>query len=395
MNSLAPSVMMLSLAVVSALVINAVPILAPVAASSLALSPEYIGYFIAITYVTGMISALASGNFIVRYGAIRISQIGLFLGSLGLVLIASANLSLVVIGAIIIGIGYGPISPASSHVLARTTPPERMGITFSIRQTGNPLAGFLAGILVPGLVLLTSWQASLLIIAVFLLFFIWFAQPFRQELDSDRIARSPFSLKVILQPIQYVLLNPQLRELALVSFLFCGLQMILTSYLVTFLTSELHISFVAAGFALASTQLASVLARIAWGYVADRFMTPRTVLGLLGIVMAAASMATAAMSPSWSYSMVILLTAIFGSAAIGWNGVYMAEIARVAPHGTIAATTGASLFFAYLGGIVGPSSFAYVILKTQSYQYGFIIFGLLALIASASLILRKTKRSDT
>ena len=144
---------MLSVAVVSALALNAVPILAPVAAETLAISPERIGYFISIVYVAGMISALVSGNFVVRFGAIRISQLSLALCSLGLALVACGNLTLIVLGAIIMGIGYGPISPASSHVLARTTSPGRRSLAFSIRQTGNPLAGFIAGLAIPVLVL--------------------------------------------------------------------------------------------------------------------------------------------------------------------------------------------------------------------------------------------------
>ncbi len=391
MHSFAPSAMMLSVAVVSALVLNAVPILAPVAAQSLSVSPEWIGYFISIVYVTGMLSALASGNFIVRFGAIRMSQVGLVLCALGLALVACGTLVLVVLGAIVMGLGYGPVSPASSHVLARTTTPGRRSLAFSIRQTGNPLAGFLAGLSIPALVVIAGWQITLFMVSALLFLFVWIAEPFRQNLDDDRIASSPFSLEQITRPIKLIFLNQGLRELAFVSFLFCGLQMILTTYLVTYLTLELKISFVAAGFALAMTQLTSVFARVFWGYVADRFLSPRKVMAILGVIMAIASVLTGAMSPDWPFGLVLLLTAVFGASAIGWNGVYMAEVARISPPGMIASTTGASLFFTYLGGIVCPSGFAYVIMATASYQTGFIIFGLLSLLASLSLVLNRNK----
>jgi MFS family permease len=389
MKSFAPSAMMLSVAVVSALVLNAVPILAPVATEALEISPEWIGYFISIVYVAGMIAALLSGNFIVRYGAIRISQIGLAFCSLGLVLVASGNLALLVAGAVIMGVGYGPISPASSHVLARTTSSGRRSLTFSIRQTGNPLAGFLAGLVIPVLVVLTGWQISLLLVAALLLTFVWVAQPFRQELDNDRIASSSFSLSQITEPIRLVFVNRELRELAIVSFVYCGIQMILTSYLVTYLTLEINISFVAAGFILAVTQLASVFARVFWGWVADRFFSPRQVMVILGVIMAICSMITGLLTKTWSFGLIISVMSVFGASAIGWNGVYMAEVARVSPPGLIASTTGASLFFTYLGGIACPSGFAYVIMATESYQYGFIIFGVLALVTSLNLLFRK------
>jgi len=392
MKSFAPSAMMLSVAVVSALVLNAVPILAPVAAEALSFSPEWIGYFISIVYVAGMLSALVSGNFIVRYGSIRVSQLGLALCALGLALVASGNLTLIVLGALIMGIGYGPISPASSHVLGRTTSPERRSLAFSIRQTGNPIAGFLAGLAIPVLVVVTGWQITLFLVAALSMVFIWVAEPFRQELDNDRLATSPFSLSQITQPIKLVFMNRDLRELGIVSFVFCGLQMILTSYLVTYLTLEINISFVAAGFVLAMTQLVSVFARVFWGWVADRFLSPRKVMVILGVTMAACAVLTGILTATWSYGFIMLLMTIFGASAIGWNGVYMAEVARVSPPGMIASTTGASLFFTYLGGIVCPSGFAFVIMATGSYQYGFIIFGLLALVASLILLFSKKQR---
>lgn len=384
--------MMLSVAVVSALVLNAVPILAPVAAEALSFSPEWIGYFISIVYVAGMLSALVSGNFIVRYGSIRVSQLGLALCALGLALVASGNLTLIVLGALIMGIGYGPISPASSHVLGRTTSPERRSLAFSIRQTGNPIAGFLAGLAIPVLVVVTGWQITLFLVAALSMVFIWVAEPFRQELDNDRLATSPFSLSQITQPIKLVFMNRDLRELGIVSFVFCGLQMILTSYLVTYLTLEINISFVAAGFVLAMTQLVSVFARVFWGWVADRFLSPRKVMVILGVTMAACAVLTGILTATWSYGFILLLMTIFGASAIGWNGVYMAEVARVSPPGMIASTTGASLFFTYLGGIVCPSGFAFVIMATKSYQYGFIIFGLLALVVSLNLLFSKKQR---
>jgi MFS family permease len=391
MKSFAPSAMMLSVAVVSALVLNAVPILAPVASEALSFSPEWIGYFISIVYVAGMIAALVSGNFIIRYGAIRISQLGLALCSLGLALVACGNLTLIVLGAIIMGIGYGPISPASSHVLGRTTSPGRRSLAFSIRQTGNPIAGFLAGLAIPVMVVVTGWQITLFFVAALLIVFIWVAEPFRQELDNDRIASSPFSLSQITQPIKLVFMNRDLRELGIVSFVFCGLQMILTSYMVTYLTLEIDISFVAAGFVLAMTQLVSVFARVFWGWVADRFLSPRKVMVILGVTMAVCAVLTGTLTPSWSYGWIILLMTIFGASAIGWNGVFMAEVARVSPPGMIASTTGASLFFTYLGGIVCPSGFAFVIMATDSYQYGFIIFGLVTLVASLNLLFAKKR----
>lgn len=66
------------------------------------------------------------------------------------------------LASIIIGLGYGAITPASSEVLARTAPPDRMALTFSIKQTGVPGGAALAGAALPALALAVGWRAALL-----------------------------------------------------------------------------------------------------------------------------------------------------------------------------------------------------------------------------------------
>ncbi|MCB2033843.1 MAG: MFS transporter, partial [Ottowia sp.] len=138
-----------------------VPAMAPVVAEALGVSPTLVGVYVALCYLAAMISSLIGGTLVRRLGAIRVSQVGLGLCAVGLLLCAVPWLPAVALGALCIGAGYGPITPASSHLLALTTPPHRMSLVFSIKQTGVPAGGMLAGALVPGLLLLVGWQGAL------------------------------------------------------------------------------------------------------------------------------------------------------------------------------------------------------------------------------------------
>ena len=64
------------------------PVMAPVAAKDLAVSPALVGVYIAITYAGAMFSSLTSGTSVTRFGPIRVSQLGLVLCALGLCLCA-------------------------------------------------------------------------------------------------------------------------------------------------------------------------------------------------------------------------------------------------------------------------------------------------------------------
>ncbi len=215
------------------------PVMAPVISPELGISPVYVGVYIALAYAGAMLASLSSGAAVLRYGAIRVSQAGLLISALGLCLSAISSVPVMALGAVLIGMGYGPVTPASSHVLARTTPAHRMSTVFSLKQTGVPLGGALAGALVPGLLLALGWQGALLSVALLCLLCAAFSQPLRPGLDSDRNPRASLSLGQLAQPIRLVLSHRVLAMLALCSFFFSATQLSLVTYLVTYLFDSL------------------------------------------------------------------------------------------------------------------------------------------------------------
>jgi len=80
---------------------------------------------------------------------------------------------------------------------------------------------------------------------------------------------------------------------------------------------------------------------------------------------------------------VVAACAFFGFSALGWNGVYIAAIARRAPPGTIGLATGGSLFVTYAGVIVTPPVFA-ALHDRLELTYG-MAFGLLSLVISLGI----------
>jgi len=348
------------------------PVMAPVVAQDLGVSPAYTGFYVAIVYVGAMVASLASGAGVRKYGAIRISQIGLALSAAGLALCAVPDLAALAVGAFLIGAGYGPMTPASSHLLARTTPAHRMSLVFSLKQTGVPLGGMLAGAIVPGLMLLTGWQRTLLACAVVNVLCIALAQPLRRDLDDDRQAGQPFALGSLAQPIRMVLRHPALRLLAGCSFVFSIAQLSLTTYLVTYLNQSLAFGLVAAGLALSVAQLAGVAGRIVWGYAADRWLGARRMLLVLAAVVGVSGLLTAALTPGTPLVVVLAVLALFGASAVGWNGVYLAEVARQAPPGMAGVATGGTLVFTFLGVVVGPPAFGALSEWLDTYRAGYI-----------------------
>ena len=367
-----PLVVTLTIQAMVSMALLALPVMAPVVAQALGVSTTYTGLYVAVVYAGAMLASLAAGAAVARFGAIRVSQAGLVLCAAGLALCAVPSVVTIALGALLIGLGYGPITPASSHLLALTTPASRMSVVFSVKQTGVPLGGVLAGAGVPGLLLLVGWQGALLVVAAASLLCALVAQPLRKTLDTDRDAHASLALSNLAHPIKLVLSHPALTLLAGCSFVFSCAQLSLTTYLVVYLHETLAYGLVAAGLALSLSQFGGVVGRILWGWVADRWLGARRMLVVLAGGMTLSAVATASLLPGWPPVLVLAVLVVFGASAVGWNGVYLAEVARQAPPGQASIATGGTLAFTFFGVVLGPPAFGAISGAFGSYRAGYL-----------------------
>jgi len=375
----------LAIQVFTSLAGTATAVLAPAIALDAGVAPTLVGVFVGLVYCGAMAASLMSGRAIERLGPIRVSQICVLLCAGGLALVplatgTSGAAAALVVGALVIGLGYGPITPASSQVLARTAPPGRMALTFSIKQTGVPAGAALAGATLPALALTFGWRPALYAVVAIGVVIALAAEPSRVALDTAaRDGEAPRPRGGIAGPLRLVLADRSLRELAFVSFGYAATQVSLTSFLVVYLVDGLGHSLVAAGLALTVATIGGVVGRVAWGALADRLAAPRAVLAGLGIAAALAAFATAGFGADWPWPLVVAVGGAFGATAIGWNGVQLAELARHAPPGRAGAITGGAGVITFAGVVVGPPSFALLAWIAGSYRAGFAAIGFVSL----------------
>ncbi|MCW5656849.1 MAG: MFS transporter [Burkholderiaceae bacterium] len=359
----------------------ALPVLAPAAASDIGMPVAWVGLFVALVYGSGMACGLAAGALVRRWGAVRLSQLCLLAACAGLALVASGQRSGAVFGALLLGLGYGPLNPASSHLLDRVSPAHRRATIFSIKQTGVPLGAVLAGAMLPSLALAVGWPGALLGVSGICIALAALLQPLRERCDGDRLPDTPLGLGNLAAPAPLVRANWQL---AAASFCFAALQLCLGTYLVAYLTGDLGYDLVQAGFMLAVTQAAGVAGRLLAGTLADRG-SARSVMGAMGCTMGACALASA-FAHGWSTVGLLALYALFGASAIGWNGVYLAEVARSAAPGTVGDATGAALFVTFAGVLAGPAVFSLIIQSGIAYDTAFIAIGVPALACGLALL---------
>ncbi|CAN7760695.1 MFS transporter [Cupriavidus necator] len=361
--------------------ILAFPVLAPTIPG---MEPTAVGIFLAVVYVGAMIGSVLSSAAISALGPLRTSQAALLLQAIGLALLVVESPSLRFVAALLCGLGYGPITPASSQILVRNTAPDRMGVIFSLKQTGVPLGGLLAGALLPLLSDASSWEAALICMALTAAFIATASERLRLTLDIGATGRWAM-LTGWYRPIVEVLAHPSLRSMAGVSLIFSACQLSVSGYLMAFLHREIGLGLAQAGLIYALSQGAGMVGRLAWGHLADWSGSPRTVMMVIALLMTGSALCTGFASGGWLIVTLCAVVAMLGATAIGWNGIYLSELARVAPPDGVASVTGGALFFTYLGVVVGPPAFGYLAERANSLGTAYVALSSLPLLALALL----------
>ncbi|MGE0652691.1 MAG: MFS transporter, partial [Alphaproteobacteria bacterium] len=129
-------------------------------------------------------------------------------------------------------------------------------------------------------------------------------------------------------------------------------------------------------------QAAGIGGRILWGVVSGTLLSARWLFVLLGLAMAGASAAVAGFGPATPVWMLYTVAVLFGASAIGWNGVMLAELARIAPPGLAGIATGGSIFVTFAGVVLSPALFSAMVGLGLGYAMGFGMLAVLALMGA-------------
>ena len=393
MHSILPplSAMMLVQAM-TAMAVVAVPVLAPEIAASLDIDTAAVGLYQSTAFVGAAFLALLSGSLVLRHGGVRVNQASVVLSAAGVGLAVAGSVPVVALGAVLAGMGYGLATPGASHVLARATPPNRRGLVFSVKQSAVPLGGLVAGALFPPVAERFGWEWAIALACAMAASAALVIQPLRARLDDDRDPTHRVRIDAPGQSVRLVVTTPRLRPIALVAFSYGAMQLSLFAFLVTYLVEHVGTDLVTAGLLFSVMQGAGFVARIGWGWVSDRWISTRPLLALLGAGTVASTVVAMGFSDAWSLAGLAVASAALGLTAVGWNGVYLAEVSRAVPMDKVGLATGGVLMFTFVGVVLGPSTFGAIVAATGSYTAAFIAMDVLVLATVVTLVVRPRTR---
>jgi hypothetical protein len=360
-------------------------VLAPLVIAELDADAAWVGVYYGVSAAASLVAQLGCGNFILRYGALRMSQAALLLLGGGMAAAAEGSLPGFAASAIIGGGGAAVSTPTSSQLLGRVSPPRLAPLVFSIKQTAVPAGLLICGFLGPAMAAALGWRGAVLAIAAACVLFAAVLQPLRARFDDDRVPARRFRLADFSATIASVVKAPDLRSLSLACFAFNGVQSVFTAYFVIYLVS-LGYELVAAGFLFSVVVAVAVPCRVLWGWVGSFYLAPRLVMAGLALGMAGSVALTGLFTAAWPGIVMGLVGAVLSATAMSWHGILLSEAARLAPAGSAGAVTGGVLSFGQVGALLGPFAFSLLLRLTGGYGPGWALCTIPALWVGISLL---------
>ena len=265
--------------------------------------------------------------------------------------------------------GAASSTPGGSKGITSWFPGSQRGMAMGVRQTGIPVGGLLAALLLPPIATQFGWAVGLEVAAgITLLVVLCFAIFYREPRDEET-ASAP---RV---PIGEIIRNRSFLAATGYSFVLVGAQWSATAYLTLFLHEKAEISVVLAGALLAVLQVGGVAGRIGWGMVSDRLGRRKPAMIFVSLVAVVCCLTMVLVGPSTPLPLLILFAVVLGLSLLGWNGLYVTIVAESTSIRAAATAVGAGLTVTNLGSFAVPPLFGLLIDLSSSYSVFWLALG--------------------
>ncbi|MGA3674402.1 MFS transporter [Lysinibacillus agricola] len=354
------------------------------------LSSLQTGFIVSAVNIGPIFSMIVFGYFMDKKGEKQIIGWGsILLGLSALLLMLVNNYTVLLFLLVIVGIWYGSAQTGGSTAIVKWFPGKHRGLAIGIRQTGIPIGGALASVILTYMYHhynLTSVHLvqGLVAIAGGLIFLLIYQEP------KNHIAAAASSV-TFKEKMSAIKNNKELYPIYIVGIVMMTLQMILVAHFMSYLHQEGGYSLTEAGQYLSLVLLGGMIGRVAIAWISDQFFAQKRE-HLLIMVMASAVILTVLLPFILQAKILMLLFCfLLGFVALGWYSLFIACVTeRSNPH-YVALTVSAALTLNQLFIVIAPSLFGFMVTVFSSYQLAMEIVVIFIALGAVNLF-RSLKR---
>jgi MFS family permease len=356
--------------------------IAPLVRDRFGFSTVEVGALTALVFLGALVASVPAGRLTDRLGApamLALSQAGVALGAATSAVAPSRPVFLA--GVAVAGLAYGGVNPPTNVLVTDAVPRRHRALFLSLKQTGVPIGGLMAGSTLPSAASLVGWRGALLlpvgVLAVTGAISMTIARREAAGRGAQEATRLPEPTHFETAPA------PSLPPTGAYGFVMAGVQLTFVGYLTVYLVDAHGYGPTAAGFMLSLALALGVAGRIAWGAMSDRwFASHATSLALAGTGSVAGLLL---LSLSDGGLPLVAAVVLVGFCGIGWNGVYLALVADGAALHTLGRATGSALVFLYSGVVLVPPLFGLLVDEIHDWPDAWRIAALAALCAALTM----------
>lgn len=366
----------LSLAILSAASLASIAYSAnaPLIRATFNLTEVEVGAIASSIYLGAAASSISSGRLTDTLGVGPVLAMSMLALAIGLAVSALAPVAAIFFaGLIVAGLGYGAVNPPT-NLLANPPDRRQRGLSMSIKQSGIPLGGIIAGFVVPAVARATDWRWSLLIPIIACATLAWASTRIGPvpATDDDGDPGSRVGMRL---PSAYTY-----------GFLMAGTQVTVFIFLAVYLVDDRGFDPARAGASLAILLVGGLIGRPAWGWVSDRLHHDRVrVLQGVALLSAIFLVVLPLSSDGWLIPVMIGV----GLCSVGWNGVFLAMLTEIVRPDLIGTTSGVAMLLVHVGAVVMPPLVGLVAAVTGGWLLAWALCGAAT---AASVIVLHTGR---
>ncbi len=381
---------------VGPLVIYGLGALSPFIIADLGISTAQFGSLATVVFTVAGLLALVQG----RLAAVitpRVNMLIIFGGpAIALTLAAlSPNLATMLVAMAVYGASLAMGNPGTNVLIARYVQPERRSSWIGIKQSGTQVGQLIAGAVFPPLALLLNWRIA--VASSIVLCFLGLAYAWRQVGSLPPWHPTETELEDPLAPGKRGRrrARPLSRSLwlyAAIAFTTGAGTQATSVYLVLFAISQVNITIVVAGAALAFSGAVGILSRVFLGrWLARRWGTRRTLVALAigGALGGCVMLAAGALGLTVLFWAAVVM---HGSFALSSLVVLMSGVVEETDVDDVGRASGRVSVGLYLGNGVGPLVTGLVVGATGSLLEGWLVVVAAFVLATALSVWLVTRR---
>jgi MFS family permease len=370
-----------------------------------------LGYMFSSFLWLYVVCLVPMGILVDRFGGRAVNAGGIAVWSAATVVTGlAASLPALIATRMVMGGGEATSYPAAGRVIREWVPARERALATTIFNSGAYFGPAVGGLLLAWLVTVAGWRMTFFVcgaigfvwLAAWLAWYrlpehaTWLGDEERRMILRERPPASAATDSAPGMGIWQLLRAPSMRGLMLTQGCAVYTQYLFLTWLPSYLQTARGLTVLKSGVLMMLPYLGAVVLSVLLGRISDRILTERSVgegrrrmmvaLSLLG---ASVILLTPAVGNVYVILLLIMVALSGVASAVGLNISLLNDVLRSAPD--VGRANGLLILGGNIFGILAPVATGYVIQATGSYNYAFLIAGMLLVCgALASILLTRT-----